>query len=147
MSNRFVQYRPLDYTPVTEPLEILKESLVNRRKLIDAVEDQQDKLALITVKGIPGTDWENKAAERRRWLDQIRTEASNYLMENSGDLYGAKRKLREVQNKIMQDFSSGESGAIKSAYESYAKTMEDLQKEAGKKDSYSLDRLSKQDQR
>ncbi|RTL05525.1 hypothetical protein EKK58_07690 [Candidatus Dependentiae bacterium] len=146
MSNRFVQYRPLDYTPVTEPLEILKESLVNRRKLIDAVEDQQDKLALITVKGIPGTDWENKAAERRRWLDQIRTEASNYLMENSGDLYGAKRKLREVQNKIMQDFSSGESGAIKSAYESYAKTMEDLQKEAGKKDSYSLDRLSKQDQ-
>lgn len=146
MSNRFVQYKPLDYTPVTEPLEILKESLVNRRKLIDTMEDQQDKLALVRAQGIDGTDWQNKAVEQNRWLDSLRTEAANYLMENSGDLYGAKRKIREVQNKIVQASTSGELGAINNAYASYAKQMEELQKAAGKKDSYSLSRLEKQNQ-
>jgi len=146
MSNRFVQYRPLDYTPVTEPLEILKESLVNRRKLIDMMEDEQDKLATIQAKGIDGTDWQNKAVNVNKVLQSKKDEVSNYLMENSGDLYGAKRKIRELKNYITRESISGELGAINNASAAYAKRMEELQKEAGKKDSFSLSRLEKQNQ-
>lgn len=146
MSNRFVQYRPLDYTPVTEPLEILKESLVNRRKLIDVMEDEQDKLALIKAQGIDGTDWQNKAGNVNKVLQDKKDEVSNYLIENSGDLYGAKRKIRELKNYITRESIYGELGAINNATAAYAKRLEELQKEAGKKDSFSLSRLEKQNQ-
>lgn len=142
MSNRFVQYRPLDYTPVTEPLEILKESLVNRRKLIDSMEDEQDKLALIKAQGIDGTDWQNKAVGVNKTLLDKQNEVSNYLIENSGDLYGAKRKIRELKNYVTRESIYGELGAINNATAAYSKRMEELQKEAGKKDGFSHTRIN-----
>ncbi len=141
MSNRFVQYKPLDYTPVTEPLEILKESLVNRRKLIDVMEDEQDKLALVKAQGIEGTDWQNKAVGVNKVLKGKLDEVSGYLIDNPSDLYGAKRKLRELKNYIAGEAISGELGAINSARAQYVKQVEELQKEAGKKGSFSFNRL------
>lgn len=146
MSNRFVQYQPLGYKPVTLPLELIKETINERRQLIDVMDQAQDQLALIQAKGIPGTGYEEKAAEKNRQLQQLRDDTARYFMENPTDLYGQKRKLREVKNTITNDMISGELGAINNAYESYAKKYEELQKEAGKKDSYSTSRLSQQDQ-
>ena len=57
MSNRFVQFRPLTYTPVTEPLELLKESITNRRKMMDSIAEQEDALNAFKINAIPGTGY------------------------------------------------------------------------------------------
>lgn len=145
MSNRFVQYQPLGYKPVTLPLELIKETINERRQLIDVMEQAQDQLALIQAKGIPGTGYEEKAAEKNRQLQQLRDDTAKYFIENPTDLYGQKRKLREVKNIITNDMISGELGAINNAYTDYSKRMEELSKDAGKKDGFTHSRINEAD--
>ena len=142
MSNRFVQYKPLGYKPVTLPLELIKETLTERRKLIDVMDEAQDQLALIKAKGIAGTGYEKEAAEENRSLQDLRDTTSRYFQENPSDLYGQKRMIREVKNNIVNRMLTGKLGAINNAYDSYAKQMEELQKDAGKKDGFSHTRIN-----
>jgi len=53
-----------------------------------------------------------------------------------------KRLIREVKNNITNRMLTGRLGAINNAYTSYAKQMEELQKDAGKKDGFSHTRIN-----
>lgn len=142
MSNRFVQYKPLGYKPVTLPLELIKETLTERRKLIDVMDEAQDQLALIRATPIPGTGYEREAAEENRDLQNLKETTTRYFQDNPTDLYGQKRLIREVKNNITNRMLTGRLGAINNAYTSYAKQMEELQKDAGKKDGFSHTRIN-----
>lgn len=145
MSNRFVHIGPSTYTPVTEPLELIKESLINRRKLMDLTEQQTDSLDLLNVKGISGTDYEKRSAQVNKTWQGYRDDLHSYISSNPSDYYGQARKIREIKQKITKDMVSGEAGAITNAYNSYSETMKELMKDAGKKDGFTHKRLGEAD--
>ena len=140
MSNRFVQFRPLTYTPVTEPLELLKESITNRRKMMDSIAEQEDALNAFKINAIPGTGYEQEAVGVKADWQKQKEGLFNYISENPNDVYGQMREIRKVKNYIINDTLNGKAGAIQNAYNQYVADDKEYSKTAGKKDSYSQSR-------
>lgn len=140
MSNRFVQFRPLTYTPVTEPLELLKESITNRRKMMDSIAEQEDALNAFKINAIPGTGYESEAMGVKADWQKQKEGLVNYITNNPNDVYGQMREIRKIRNYITNDMLNGKAGAIQNAYNQYVTDDKEYSKTAGKKDSYSQSR-------
>jgi len=142
MANRFVQFKPLDYKPSTYPLELLNETVKERRKLLDASEEAFDALNQFRSMGIAGTAYEKEAAAINKEWQNRKSEVKDFIAKNPGDVYAQIRKIKELQRGITNDLLTGKAGAVKRAYDDYVTSYQELLKHADKKDSYTANRLS-----
>lgn len=142
MANRFVEFKPLDYKPSTYPLELLNETVKERRKLLDASEEAFDALNQFRSIGIAGTAYEKEAAAINKEWQNRKNEVKDFIAKNPGDVYAQIRKIKELQRGITNDLLTGKAGAVKRAYDDFSTSYQELLKHADKKDSYTASRLS-----
>ncbi len=142
MSNRFTHLNPIKYTPVQEPLELLKYVIDAKRKQIDNVDDGLAALGELRVNGYRNTGYEVAANKVNKGIQERIDNVYNYIKANPHDYQGAERMVKKATQETKRDFIVGEAGAITSATKEIENSVAEGMKNIGKEGGYSATKFN-----
>ena len=121
MSNRYSRYIPLGYEPVQPPLNILAEVIKTKRQQNDTLSDYLDKIGQLRIHAIPGSFMEARAHDiQKGWVNEIDAITQEAINQHNGDFTALKGRIKKLGKDITGELTTGEGGAIDTAYQDYA---------------------------